>query len=60
MRAQIMPSFARPLISGTPTPSSSISTELSPARRRLNRAELTMEDAHNTDGKYDWLSKSNP
>lgn len=36
---QIMPSFARPLISGTPTPSSSISTELSPARRRINRAD---------------------
>lgn len=60
MCALIVPSFARSLISGTPPPSSTLSTELSPAREEdtSDRRTLLLSDAHNTNIEYDWLSKS--
>lgn len=60
MCAQMVPSFARSLISGTPPPSSTLSTELSPAMEEdtPNRRTLSVGDTHNTNLECDWLSKS--
>ncbi len=62
MRAKTAPSFARSLISGTPPPSSTLSTELSPAREEdaphHRRTLFFLGHAHTTNLESDWLWKS--
>lgn len=58
MRVPTPPSLGRSHQWYSPT-IRTFSTELSPARR-MNRAALLLDDAHNANGEYDWLLQSDP